>query len=197
MTAVRPSEQTGLLRVSPHLHTGRMDEVLRAELARRVEADQAMRRAWPARPGDDADEDELARLGAVDEDNTAWLRNVVAEHGWPDSSLVGEAGAHDAWLLAQHADHDPVFQAECLELLAAAVDSGAASPADLAYLTDRVRRARGDLQLYGTQFWRGADGLGELRPQPIAEPDRLDERRAAAGLGPFDEYRALMTNPRD
>lgn len=105
---------------------------------------------------------------------------------------MGEAGAHDAWLLAQHADQDRVFQAECLELLAAAVDSGAASPADLAYLTDRVRRARGDLQLYGTQFWRGADGLGELQPQPIAEPDRLDERRAAAGLGPFDEYQALM-----
>ncbi|MEX5632753.1 DUF6624 domain-containing protein [Parafrankia sp. FMc2] len=57
---------------------------------------------------------------------------------------------------------------------------------------DRVRCGRGDLQLYGTQFWWGADGLGEVQPQPIAEPDRLDERRAAAGLGPFDEYRALM-----
>ncbi|MCK9903738.1 hypothetical protein MXD63_27265 [Frankia sp. Cpl3] len=164
------------------------------ELARRVEADQAMRRAWPTRPGDGADEGELTRFGAVDEDNTAWLRRVVAEHGWPDTSLVGEEGAHNAWLLAQHADHDPVFQAECLDLLAAAVECGTASPADLAYLTDRVRRAHGDLQLYGTQFWYGADGLGELQPQPIAEPDRLDERRAAAGLGPFDEYRALMMN---
>jgi len=171
-----------------------VDDVLRSELARRVEADQAMRRVLPARRGDRVDEDVFARLGAVDQDNTSWLRRVIAEHGWPGTSLVGEDGAHDAWLLAQHADHDRVFQAECLDRMTAAVDAGEASPADLAYLTDRVRRARGDLQLYGTQFWYGPDGQDELQPQPIADPDRLDERRAAAGLGPFDEYRTLMMN---
>jgi hypothetical protein len=114
-----------------------VDDVLRAELARRVEVDQAMRRAWLARPGDRVDENDLAEFGAVDEDNTAWLRQVVAEHGWPGRTLVGENGAHDAWMLAQHADHDPEFQTRCLALLAAAVDAGEASAADLAYLTDR------------------------------------------------------------
>jgi hypothetical protein len=43
----------------------------------------------------------VVEFGAVDEDNSPWLRGVVAEHGWPGSSLVGEVGAHDAWLLAQ------------------------------------------------------------------------------------------------
>jgi hypothetical protein len=169
-----------------------VDEALRAELARRVEADQAMRRAWPARPGDPVDEDELARLGNVDEDNTAWLRGVVAERGWPGRSLVGDEGAHDAWLLAQHADHDRVFQAECLDLLTSAVAVGEAPAADLAYLTDRVLRARGEPQLYGTQFWRGSGGDGELQPLPIADPDGVDERRAAVGLGPFADHQAYI-----
>ncbi|WP_050997173.1 MULTISPECIES: DUF6624 domain-containing protein [Frankia] len=169
-----------------------MDEGLRAELARRVDADQAMRRAWTARRSDRISEEEPAECGAVDEDNTAWLRRVVAEHGWPGRSLVGEKGAHDAWLLAQHADHDHAFQADCLTLLVAAVDAGEASSADLGCLTDRVRRARGEPQLYGTQFWYGPDGDGGLQPQPIADLDRLDERRAAVGLGPFAEYQALM-----
>ncbi|WP_313949588.1 DUF6624 domain-containing protein, partial [Frankia sp. AvcI1] len=120
-----------------------MDEGLRAELARRVDADQAMRRAWTARRSGRISEQERAECGAVDEDNTAWLRRVVAEHGWPGRSLVGEKGAHDAWLLAQHADHDHAFQADCLTLLVAAVDAGEASSADLRCLTDRVRRVRG------------------------------------------------------
>ncbi|MGF7238554.1 MAG: DUF6624 domain-containing protein [Frankia sp.] len=174
-----------------------MDEVLRAELARRVEADQAMRRAWPARPGERVDEEESVKTGAVDEDdidedNTAWLGRVVGEHGWPGRSLVGEDGALGAWLLAQHADHDPVLQAKFLRLLTAAVDAGEASPVHLAYLTDRVRRARGEPQLYGTQFWHGPDGQGELQPQPIADLDRLDERRSAVGLGSLAEYQTLM-----
>jgi hypothetical protein len=35
----------------------------------------------------------------VDRDNTARLRAIVGRHGWPGHRLVGEAGAHAAWLL--------------------------------------------------------------------------------------------------
>jgi hypothetical protein len=44
---------------------------------------------------------------------------------------VGEAAAHAAWLLAQHAPSD--FQEECLPLLEDAVAHGDTSPRDLAY----------------------------------------------------------------
>ncbi|WP_425473561.1 DUF6624 domain-containing protein [Streptomyces tailanensis] len=60
---------------------------------------------------------------------------------------------------------------------------GDASARHLAYLTDRVLVADGQPQLYGTQYTHEADGT-ELRPQPIADPERLDERRAAMGLEP-------------
>jgi hypothetical protein len=56
-------------------------------------------------------------VATVDADNLAWLKEVVAEVGWPGQSMVGEDGAHAAWLLAQHADQDPAFQRRCLELL--------------------------------------------------------------------------------
>jgi hypothetical protein len=48
-----------------------------------------------------------------------------------------------AWLLVQHADHDPAFQRVCLELLGGAVRAGEADVRHHAYLTDRVLLAEG------------------------------------------------------
>ena len=113
------------------------------------------------------------------------MAEIIASHGWPGSTLVGEDGAKAAWLLVQHADHDVPLQERCLALLRDAVAEGEASSADLAYLTDRVCVNRGREQIYGTQF----HGEGsEYRPRPIADPATLDERRAAVGLDPFAAY---------
>lgn len=131
----------------------------------------------------------LARLQEIDEDNTRWIHGIVRERGWPGASLVGEDGATAAWLLVQHADHDPGFQRECLELLEQSVEQGEASARDLAYLTDRVLRHEGRPQRYGTQFQFGPNGF---EPQPLEDPERVNERRLAVGLGTLDEYRELM-----
>ncbi|GAA0272987.1 hypothetical protein GCM10010302_08230 [Streptomyces polychromogenes] len=144
-----------------------------AELRRRASSDQAARR----RLLEDGEPGDLLR---IDAENTAWLKGVVAEHGWPGLGLVGEKGADDAWLLVQHADRDPGFQRAALALLRAAVDAGEAPPGHLAYLTDRVRVNEGQPQLYGTQYT--ADDAHGLRPYPVQEPEYLDERRAAVGL---------------
>jgi hypothetical protein len=73
------------------------------------------------RPGHEMREWETV-VAPVDRDNAAWLREIVARHGWPGYRLVGEAGAHAAWLLAQHAP--PELQEECLLLLQDAVARG-------------------------------------------------------------------------
>jgi hypothetical protein len=158
---------------------------LRDELLARMKRDQDARA--------DVDAPDLGeRLRTVDTDNTAWLMTVIDQRGWPRRSDVGEDGATAAWLLAQHAGLDPDFQRRCLPLLEAAVAAGEASARHLAYMTDRVRCAAGQPQLYGTQFWTGPGGTGPLVPQPIEDVEHLDERRAAAGLEPFAEYERLM-----
>ncbi|WP_329108459.1 hypothetical protein OG792_07285 [Micromonospora sp. NBC_01699] len=169
--------------------TGAVEHPLADELVARMDRDQEARDGVVGRTSDPAVRD---RVAAVDAENTGWLRSVLDRHGWPLRSVVGEQAAGAAWLLAQHADRDPAFQRDCLALLAGAVSDGEASPAHLAYLTDRVRRAEGKPQLYGTQFWYGPDGTGELTPQPIEDLPGLDERRRTAGLGPFAEYEAHM-----
>ena len=46
------------------------------------------------------------RVRDEDRRNIAWMKEVVAKHGWPGKSLVGFVGAQNAWLLVQHADDD-------------------------------------------------------------------------------------------
>ncbi len=161
-----------------------MNEELRAELLERAGRDQAARLSM--RPDHTMAEWE-AVVAPVDRDNTALLREIIGRHGWPGRRLVGDNGAHAAWLLAQHAP--PELQEECLPLLEDAVTRGDASPADLAYLGDRVLMHRGDPQLYGTQY-RVIDGVLEL--WTVRDPDGLDERRAALGLEPEAENRARL-----
>jgi uncharacterized protein DUF6624/nudix hydrolase family protein len=96
--------------------------------------------------------------------------------------LVGEDGAHAAWLLAQHADLNPEFQRRCLEFLRQAAERCEASAADLAHLTDRVLLASGSPQLYGTQT---TVRNGRYVPQRLRHPEAVDVRRAAIGLHPM------------
>ena len=156
---------------------------VKADLARRVEEDQALRSEVMAAQPITL---ELAeRLGAVDADNTAWMKDLITRHGWPTRARVGEKGAGDAWLLVQHADHDVEFQELCLALLRAAVEQGQASETNLAYLADRVALHRGRPQRYGTQF---VERNGELVPYELEDPAQVDKWRAEVGLGPLAEY---------
>jgi hypothetical protein len=169
-----------------------MDEELRRELLDRAEEDQRVRQqvAPPKGQHEIRLSDEAAEeWRRVDTSNTRWLADTLAARGWPGRTMAGEDGAHAAWLLAQHADQDLDLQRAFLDALRGAVAEGEASPANLAYLEDRVRVADDRPQLYGTQF---TVTDGEFGPCPIEDPQQLDERRAAAGLEPFAEYDARI-----
>jgi hypothetical protein len=159
-----------------------MDEELRAELLRRVAADQEARHARDA-----------GAMAAADGENLPWLRQVITDVGWPGKSLVGEDGAQAAWLLAQHADRDPAFQRRCLDLLTAAVECGEATRVQRAYLTDRVLLHEGKPQEYGTQ---AIARDGRFEPRKLRDPAHVDQRRASVGLGSLAGYLARMTERR-
>jgi hypothetical protein len=168
-------------------------ESIAAELLELCERDQAARNAAieamgaAEASGESVDFEALwAPVATIDAESTAYLERLIDAHGWPTVSLVGERAAHAAWLLVQHADARPELQERALELMRPLVASGEASGTDVAYLEDRVRVARGDAQLYGTQF--GADEHGVQRPFAIEDAERVDERRAELGLEPLAQY---------
>lgn len=183
-----PSASVGL-DPTPFPHTIATEEnpELREELLAMQVQDQAVRTGI-APPGDDRTAEELfAAWDATDARNQERMEEILDEFGWPGWSLVGEDGALAAWVIVQHADLWPELQERGLTMLMGAVQADDASPGDLAYLIDRVRVAKGLPQVYGTQV--GADASGELAPRtPIEDPEHVDERRAAAGLGTLQAY---------
>ncbi len=155
-------------------------DALRKELTERAAEDQSARAALLASPGSNEVGDRVLR---IDADNTAFMRSVLAECGWPRQSVVGEDAATAAWLLTQHADMDPQYQAMAAQAMKYAVLAKEASPVRLALLVDRNRRLTDQPQVYGMQTFTGTDGV--VRFFDIVTPERLDARRAEIGLVPF------------
>ena len=133
------------------------------------------------------------RMAAVHDANAARLQAIIAKHGWPTESLVGEDGAKAAHRIAQHSINHPEFMRECRQLLDDASTKGEVPRWQFAYIDDRIRVFEGFAQRYGTQ-WR--DGPEGLEPYPIEDPDRVDELRAALGLPSLDELRASRPTER-
>lgn len=130
----------------------------------------------------------LEEESRIDWRNTARLKLIVDEFGWPTRSMVGKDGAKAAWLMAMHADHDTKFQRRCLDLMKAALKHDEVSAVHVAYMTDRVRTREGRPQVYGTQ-----NGVidGVRLYFPIEDLKHVGKRRDEVGLPPLGEYREL------
>lgn len=128
----------------------------------------------------------VLKINAIDKKNREQLKKIIVKHGWPTISMVGEDGAHAAWLVAQHSDLDLEFQKEILTVFEKLLPIGEVSKSNYAYLKDRVLVNEGKPQLFGTQFTDDSDK--HPIPQPIKDRKNLDKRRAAFELIPFEEY---------
>jgi hypothetical protein len=71
-----------------------------------------------------------------------------------------------------------------------ALPPGQTSGKRLGYLFDRVARADGRLQRYGTQ---GMCKDGSWTPFESEDPANLDQHRAALGMEPIAEYMKTVT----
>lgn len=170
---------------------------LRKELLTRMAKDQEARRQLielmksnsnPGAAAATAEDPRIQELQRVDRENREWLKQQIAECGWLGRSLVGDDGAHAAWLLVQHADDDPPFQKECLTKMLA-VPKGEVSATDVAYLTDRVMVKESGQQRYGTQLKMEA---GKFVPVPLEDPDHVDALRKEVGMPPLAEYLEMV-----
>ncbi len=140
--------------------------------------------------------DELAKDGSLFEGyhpemekvhnrNGERLLEIINQYGWPGKSLVGETGARNAWLIAQHAISLPELQRNCLKILKVQANKGEVPLDQIAMLEDRIRIFEGKKQIYGTQFdW---DENNQMSPNPIENPEKVDILRKGMGLPPLSE----------
>ncbi|TBR23167.1 hypothetical protein EPO15_06560 [bacterium] len=167
---------------------------VKAKLAVMAETDSFVRRAFFSPEGRGYSKDETrafmkgldGQMVALDRRNTADLKGLLSSRDWFTVAEFGPEADAQAWLVVQHADLDGSFQKDVLRRLEPLAAKGQTSPANFAFLFDRVATNEGRLQRYGTQG--GCAGPGVWRPNAVEDPARTDERRAAVGLPPLADY---------
>lgn len=159
---------------------------VRTELARMGGADQAARRGMS--PASVADTTLANRLARGDSSRSKRLEEIIQRWGWPTPSRAGETAAGGAFLVLQHSP-SAELQARMAPRLDTLARAGEASGQEVALLTDRVLKAEGQPQRYGTQF---DIKDGQLVLYPIADPAGVDARRAELGLMPLATYRQML-----
>jgi hypothetical protein len=109
------------------------------------------------------------------------LLKLAAARGstWPTKSVVGAAGAHAVFVLAQR--DTALGRAALHRMMEAGPNESAA--ADVATLEDFLRLTWGRKQIYGTQFTTG--NSGKLQLAPMEDSTHADLRREDAALPPL------------
>lgn len=122
------------------------------------------------------------QLGATADEMTNRLKATAAVRGsaWPGRVLVGPAGMHAVFLLAQR--DSGLARVALHRMMEAGPDESLA--ADVATLEDQFRLAQqGRKQIIGTQF--RLDASGNVVLSPMEDSAHADMRREGAGLPPF------------
>jgi len=125
----------------------------------------------------------------ISANNDAWLQATMRQMGWFSIGTYGESADAAAFLLIQHSGNE-VWQKQALADLTDRMASGETNPQNVAMLSDRIALKEGALQKFGTQG--GCTGNGTWKAHPSSRPEQLNERRAAAGMGPIESYEASM-----
>lgn len=163
---------------------------IRKELLAMREEDQKLRGTIRTMETEEEKEKLWDQIGEVDAKNTARMKAIIDEIGWPKISDVAKDGASAAWILVQHADRQPQFQAKCLPMLEKAFKEGEASGSNYAYLFDRVALKLGNKQRFGSQAMGTDDGM---QFSPIEDEWLVNERRAEFNVNPtIEEYAERM-----
>jgi hypothetical protein len=116
------------------------------------------------------------------EENEARVLHLVDQKGWPRLSAVGEKAAFAASNVLTHAD--TATRLKYLPLVEAACQAGESEWSEYAPILDRTELELGRPQVYGTQMEKN-QATGLFEPQPMIDPDRVDQRRAEKGMEPL------------
>ena len=126
-----------------------------------------------------------AHLMLQDSLNLVRVRTIIDSAGWLGPSEIGTDASGALFLVIQHAGLKT--QETYLPEARLAVEEGKLQASSLALLEDRIEMRNGRPQIYGSQI-EMKNGIGRL--WPIKDEETVNERRAAVGIGPLEEYAA-------
>lgn len=124
-------------------------------------------------------------INAQDAANLAKIATLLDKRGWVGPEVVGEKASSAQFYVIQHSN--TTAQKKYLPMLRIAVQEKKALGGWLALIEDRVALAEGQPQTYGSQLSQSSND-SRWFVSPLADPDHVDERRAAIGLPPMAEY---------
>lgn len=125
----------------------------------------------------------MKKQDAADQVNLAKVEKIIAAYGYPGKSVVG-AQSKVVFMVVQH--NDLPAQEKYLPLFITAAEKGELDRTLLPLMIDRVRTAKGQPQVYGTQLHETKDGRVQIKP--IEDEVNVNVRRKAAGLPPLEDY---------
>lgn len=128
----------------------------------------------------------------VDERNRKRLNEIIREHNFPTTKLIGRDAMRGVFLIIQHADGDREWQKSQLVNLKQAVDAGDLPKQNYAYLYDRIKVNEGQAQRYGSQFENVNSEKGIAQLRPTEDLDNLNQRRKAMEMMPIETYKRLI-----
>lgn len=165
------------------------DKPLQEELLAIYDEDQGMRGEFMAIYKDSKTtkntRDSISKImNYKDSLNLIKVSKILDERGWVGKSLIGSQANQTLFLVIQHSDLKT--QQKYLPMMRDAVKKGNANASSLALLEDRVALRERHKQIYGSQISM-IPGKGEF-VLPLEDPENVDKRRAAVGLGPLADY---------
>jgi hypothetical protein len=141
--------------------------------------------AWARLVRDGGAPAEIQRAVAFKDVTGTAVEEIIARHGWPFRSVIGETAATHLSALVAHADDRNTFRWTALKAMSLAVNASEAHPRHYAHIYDRTCAVAREPQLYGSLI-APKDGEGILI-WPLQDPQQLDARRRGIGLPPLSE----------
>jgi len=106
------------------------------------------------------------------------LNNLISKFGYPGKTLVGNEYAI-AFSIISSANLE--YKEKHYNLIIAAADKGELDWSDVAFFVDKIKVAKKEKQVYGTQF-KIDEAQRKFLYYPIEDPAKLNERRKKVGL---------------
>ena len=121
----------------------------------------------------------------VDRKNQQIVVSIIENCGFPTVERHGHTSVQAVFLVIQHADKG--LRTKYFPLIKESADGGDLAWSSVALMEDRMLMDRGEKQKYGSQVQK-LNVSSEWALYPIDDPGSVNQRRAAIGLEPLEDY---------